>query len=159
MGNNKELEGLNNRYAEIKPFKMPPRYVLLAKKLKLIGENGAELSQIMTRFLIEKDPKTETENILCEKIIIFLWKLQRAREIERSLLNQENEITEVERYDRDSFGSKGNRKRVRNIKKVRIGSPEIQNIIHYQFELEKSLDKAQKKLKEEQASRATTQND
>ena len=140
---------------KITPFKLPIRYALLAKKLVIKGENRKGLLDLMTRFLKENDLQTEVENILCEKIITSLWKLQRASVIERNLLNQQNEIP---RYSSTNWNPDEIRKRVRNIKKVRIGSSEIQNIIHYQFELERSLEKALKKLREEQSTRGSMQN-
>jgi len=137
------------------PFKLPVRYIQLAKKLTIKGENRRELLDLMARFLKEKDPQTETENILCEKIIIFLWKLQRAGTIERNLLNQQNEIPD---YSSTDWTPDELRQRVRNIKKVNFKGPEIQYIVQYQLELEKGLQRAIRRLREEQSIKGTMQN-
>ena len=137
-------------------LKLPFRYTLLAKKLVIKGENRRELLDLMSRFLKENDPQTEIENILCEKIIISLWKLQRARVIEKNLLDSKNKILDDSlNWDPDKEDS---RKRIRNIKKVRLNDPEIQYVIQYQSDLEKSVQRGLTKLKEEQSTRGSVQN-
>ena len=84
------------------------------------------------------------------KIISTTWRLQRAMEVEKNLLNEQNAIKDEERYD--SFDEHG-RQRVRNIKKVRVHTTEVQHVIQYQIELEKGLQKAIGRLRDEQALR------
>ena len=120
----------------------------LAKKLVIKGENTKEFEELRRKILEETLPRTEMENILCERIISAAWKLRRVMEIEKNLLNEQNEITDQERY-----GTSHPRERVRNIKKVRLSGADAQYLIQYQLELEKALQKAMERLREEQALR------
>jgi len=130
----------------------PLKKSALAKKLLIKGENLREFEDLRASLLREMVPQTQIEQILAEKIISATWRLQRAMEVERNLLNEQNAIKEEERYG--MFDEHG-RKRIRNIKKVRVHSVEVQHIIQYQIELEKGLQKALGRLREEQALRKT----
>lgn len=132
----------------IAPSSSRVRRSFLAKKLVIKGENRKEFEELRAKVLREILPNTEMENILCERFISAAWKLQRAMEIEKNLLNEQNAISEHERY-----GSATPRERVRNIKKVRLNGPDIQYLIHYQLELEKAMQKALERLRAEQALR------
>ena len=120
----------------------------LAKKLLFKGENHRNFEVLRLKILQEIIPQTEIENILCEKIISTTWKLQRAMIVERNILSRQNRITGEEKADYFSC-----RKRVRNIKRIRLDNPDIQYIIQYQLELEKNLQKTLIILREEQLSR------
>jgi len=137
-----------NKQQLITTDKLPLRMVKLVQKLLLKGEKRADLIALVFKITEEVEPQTEIENIFCEKIISLTWKLQRAMEIERNLLNRQNEITLDERND--YFDG---RKRIRNIKKIYISQPAIQDIIRYQTELEKTLQKTIGRLREEQKIR------
>jgi hypothetical protein len=123
----------------------------LAKKLLIKGENLKHFEALRLKILGEILIHTEIENILVEKFISSAWKLERAGEIERNLLNEQNQINEYE--EPSSWGSK--KKRVRNIKKVRLFRQEIQHIIQYQLDLEKAMQKSLERLREEQALNAS----
>ncbi len=151
--NNNGISEVKKTQEEIPPFKGPLKRSQLAKKLLIKGENLREFEEMRDKILAETLTQTEIEKVLCEKIISYIWKRKRAMEIERNLLNQKNEISEEENLD-ESWGS-SSRKRVRNIKKVRIDSQEIKDIIQYQFELEKGFQKALERLREEQLLRST----
>lgn len=125
-----------------------PKRSPFARKLVIKGENRKEFEELRAKVLEEILPKTEMENILCERFISAAWKLQRAMEIEKNLLNEQNAISDHERY-----GSATPRERVRNIKKVRLNGPDVQYLIHYQLELEKAMQKALERLRAEQALR------
>lgn len=147
----------NNRIAKDKnakrflvPLKKSLKKSDLAKKLLIKGENLRQFEELRAKILSETVPLTQIENILVEKIISATWRLQRAMEVERNLLNEQNAIRDEERYT--SFDEHG-RQRIRNIKKVRVHSPEVQHVIQYQIELEKALQKSLSRLREEQALR------
>lgn len=149
--NNNEIRNDKKTDGNLPPFKGPLKRSHLAKKLLIKGENLREFEELRAKILAETLIQTEIENTLCEKIISAIWKSRRAREVEKNLLNELNEISEDESLG-GSWDSQS-RKRVRNIKKVRFNSPEIQHIIQYQLELEKGLQKAIARLREEQALR------
>lgn len=149
--NNKLIRKVKEIQGGATHLKQPIRRSLLAKRLLIKGENWKLFEEVRLKTLKDLMPQTEIENILCEKIISANWKLQRAMEIEKNLLNLQNKIKEEEMYD-FSFSDTA-RKRIRNIKKIRINNEEIQQIIQYQFELEKGLQKALERLREEQLLR------
>ena len=125
-----------------------PRRSPFAKKLVIKGENRKEFEELRAKMLEEMLPNTEMENILFERIISAAWKLRRVAEIEKNLLNSQNAITDQERYM-----SSQPRERVRNIKKIRLNSAEVQYLVQYQLDLEKSLQKALERFRAEQALR------
>jgi len=125
----------------------------LAKKVLLKGESIQEFEELRAQILSDMSPQSKIDNILCEKIIITQWKIRRASEIERNLLNAENEITFDEKHP-NSWDPPG-RKRITNIDKVRMQSPEVQNIVNYQIEMEKVLQKLFSRLRSEQRLRQT----
>ncbi len=121
----------------------------LTKKLLIRGENSKQFEVFRAKILGEILTQTEIENILCEKFISSAWKLQRAMEIEKNLLDQQNTVKDFD--DPDSWGTK--RKRIRNIKKIRLYNEEVQHIIQYQLDLEKLMHKSLERLRNEQALR------
>lgn len=147
--NNKAIREVKKRQEEIFTSKPCLKRSLLAKRLLIKGENWKLFEEMREKTLKDLMPQTEIENILCEKIISAVWKLRRAMEIEKNIFNQQNKIREDELYD---YGTPS-RKRIRNIKKVRIDNEEIQQIIQYQLELEKGMQKAFDRLREEQMLR------
>lgn len=149
--NNKRIREVKNPQEGIAILKQPLRRSLLAKRLLIKGESWKQFEEMRLKTLKDLMPQTEIENILCEKIISAIWKLQRAMEIEKNLLNQQNRIRDDEFYD-DSYDS-DSRKRIRNIKKIRISNEEVQQIIQYQIELEKGMQKGFERLREEQLLR------
>lgn len=149
--NNRQIKEVKKLQEKIVLLNQPIRRSLLAKRLLIKGENWKLFEEMRLKTLKDLIPQTEIENILCEKIISAIWKLQRAMEIEKNLLNQQNKIREEEMYDL-SFDSIG-RKRIRNIKKIRISNEEVRQVIQYQLELEKGMQKAFERLREEQLLR------
>jgi enoyl-CoA hydratase/carnithine racemase len=149
--NNNQISEDSEVQEQIIPVK--PRLVrsALARKVLLKGENLSAFESLRAKILQEIPIYTEIENILVEKIISTQWKLRRAMEIERHMLNEQNEISEHERYG-SAQGPKP-RERVRNIKKVRLNSPEVQYIQQHQLDLEKAFQKALERLREEQGLR------
>lgn len=128
--------------------RLPVRCSVLAKKLVIKGENRKEFEELRAKMLEEMLPNTEMEKILFERIISAAWKLRRVAEIEKNLLNSQNAITDQERYM-----SSQPRERVRNIEKVRLNGAEVQYLVQYQLDLEKSLQKALERFRAEQALR------
>lgn len=129
----------------------------LAKKVLLKGENLREFEELRTQVLTDLGPQSKIEDILCEKIIFTQWKIRRASEVEKNLLNNENEITFEEKHP-DPWSPPG-RKRICNIDRVQMQTPEIQNIINYQLELEKLLQKLLSRLRAEQRLRQHGKNE
>jgi hypothetical protein len=153
-----EIEANKKRYRYVKkeqpntaPVKKQIKPSDLAKKVLLKGENLREFEELRAQVLEDLGPQSEIENILCEKIIFTQWKIRRAGEVERNLLNEENEITFEEKHP-NSWDPPG-RKRITNIDKVRMQSPEVQNIVNYQIEMEKVLQKLLSRLRSEQRLR------
>ena len=151
---NDPIETPKDKYENLGNSKIPIRISSLSKKLLVKGENRREFEELRGNILKEMLPVRKIEDILCEKIISAEWRMKRAMVMERNLLNAQNEISEEER-DNDSYNSP-TRKRVRNIKRVRVNDQEIQYIIQYQIDLEKGLQKALDRLRDEQALRAKT---
>lgn len=128
----------------------------LAGKIILKGENLSKFEDLRGRVIRETNPATKIEEILVEKIIFSQWKLERAAEVERNMLNEQNAITGEERHNAsDSFGYIGPppRKRIRNIKRIRLHSPDIQQVMSYQVELQKIVLKSLERLRQEQQIR------
>ncbi len=148
-GNKKRYLYVSKKQGEIVKNKQRIKPSSLAKKVLLKGENVREFEELRAQVLSETGTQSKIDDILCEKIISTLWKLRRAAEVERNLLNKENEITFEERHP-GPYERPG-RKRICNIDRVVMGSEEVQNIIHYQIELEKMLQKMIKQLKTEQS--------
>ena len=132
----------------------------LAKKVLLKGENLREFEELRVQMLSDLGPQSKIENIFCEKIIFTLWKLRRATEIEKNLLNKENELTFEETHEAlQNPWDPPPRKRISNINKVTMESSEVQSIMQHQLELEKMLQKQFSRLRAEQKLRKHAEND
>ncbi len=113
---------------------------LLAKQVLIKGENRKEFLDLVAKIRAEIHISTQTEEEFLKKYIFSLWKLKRARVMEKNLLNSQQEFTEEEVL------SSGAKRRIRNLKRIRL-SEEIQKIISYQDRLEKQTIKALRHLK------------
>jgi hypothetical protein len=122
----------------------------LAKALLAKGENLKEFEVLRENILKEAYPQTRIENVLCEKIITTLWEAERAAKVEKNMLDEQNEITENEQLGINGFSGPQPRKRIRNIKRVRLHTQEIQQVISYRLELEKLVLKLFERLRQEQ---------
>lgn len=153
--NEGKIELVQNKdgYMVLETSRKIPPISALAKKVLIKGENRREFEQLESALLRELAPHTKIENILCEKFIIAVWKLNRAMVVEKILLNGQNAITDVESLG--VFEDGPGRKRIRNIKKVNLTSGSAQSLIKYQLELEKSMQEALEDLRKEQAMRKT----
>lgn len=109
----------------------------LVKRLVIRGENKHECTEFVSKLVHKLDPQTEIEELFAEKIIFLWWKLRRLFEIERIMLSQQNEPRE--KYDK--WGNEVKGQRVRNIKNIKVHSPQIQEIITQQIAIEKALSK------------------
>ncbi len=143
--NKKRISSDSEHLESLPSFSVPIRPSELARKLLIKGESWREFEKMRAKVLSEIGPQTEIENILCEKIISATWKMRRAMIVEKNLLNKENEITFEEKHP-DPWSPPG-RKRIRNIDRVNMQSPEVQNLLQYQIELEKALQKALERLR------------
>lgn len=150
--NNTKIKENNHDYDDLTVPKVYVRPSQLAKKLLIKGENLKDFEKFRLKLMEEMLINTEIEYILAEKFISSAWKLRRAMEIEKNLLNEQNRITDEDRYG-GGQGAK-RRQRVRNIKRVKLYKEEIQHIIQHQIELEKNMHKSLEQLRAEQALRA-----
>lgn len=141
-----------NKYSSVSELKGPLRKSELAKTLLIKGENLNDFEIFRSKLLTEMVPQTETENILCEKFISSAWKHRRSLEVEKHMLNKQNEIKDFD-YDEASLGKE--RKRIRNIKKVRYDSEEMKYLLQYQLELEKLMYRCLSRFRYEQSLRAS----
>jgi hypothetical protein len=156
MSNNEEIKELKSLLEEAstaeREIARPRQRVKrspLAKLLVLKGENLKEFEELHQNFLADTNPHTKIEIFLCEKIISAIWELRRLAEIKKNVLNEQNAITEEEQMGMSGFvPENGPRKRIRNIKKVRLDA-EIQQLMQYQIELEKLVQKWIERLHEE----------
>lgn len=141
---------------ELSIFKGPLVRSALAKKLLIKGENLRKFEVFRAKIELETLTYTEIENILLEKIISSAWKLERAMEIEKNILNQQNEIDGTKK---DTGWHDTKKRRVRNIKKIRLFKEEVQHIIQYQIDTEKNMLKTLERLREEQKLRPVHKTD
>lgn len=149
--NNKQIVKDNGSKEEIALLNVSLGSNVLARRLLIKGENSKRFEVFKAKILREILIQTEIENILCEKFISSAWKLQRAMEIEKNLLDQQNIVADFD--DPGSWGT--TKKRIRNIKKVRLYNEEVQHIIQYQLDLEKLMHKSLERLRNEQALRGS----
>ena len=146
MMNNNQIAQDNEPKEEITPLNGSLTKSSLGKKLLIRGENPREFEVFKAKIEEQTPTYTEIENILLENFISSAWKLKRAKEIEKNLLNNQYEVQEFD--EPLPWGSK--KRRVRNIKKVRLFQAEIQHIMQYQIDTEKAMQKALERLREEQ---------
>jgi len=132
----------------------------LARKVLLKGENIREFEELRSKVLEETHCQSKIEELLCEKIIFTIWKIMRAAEVEKNLLNKENELTFEEKHDslRDPWDPPP-RRRISNIKMVHMSTPEVQAVIQLQIDLEKQLHKLFSRLRSEQKLRKQAEKD
>jgi len=157
----------NKKFKEgIRPHKPKIRLDYLGKSLLVRGENKRKFEELRAKILKEIGPCNEIEKLLCDKFIFCVWRHRRIIEIERSILSDRNtpdvKMTqeEIERelienqFNFDPFSKKGGlKRRVRNIKKLRIHDPEMQNLLKYEVTLQKSMLKILERIREEQKLR------
>lgn len=148
--NSTDIRHLKAKYDEITKRKQAVRKSPLARKILLAGENLREFEGFKADLLTELQPFSKVENILAEKFIFSAWKLRRTMVVEKNLLNQQNAITEEERYEGGTFGAESIRKRVRNINRIDPTKEEIRYLSHLQIELQKIMNKTLGRLREEQ---------
>ncbi len=123
---------------------------ILSKNILVRGENTRKFEEFRLKVEGEIQPITEIEKILCDKFILASWKHQRAMEVERNILNDQNKPENDWGFDEWRSGKKH---RMRNLRNVRMDRPEIQKLLRYQLELEKNMYKALERLRVEQSIR------
>jgi len=143
---------------KIVAYKTSIKRSVLGRKMLIRGENKRKFEELRQKITTEISPETEIEKILCEKFISAIWKHERTLEVEKNLLSAQNAPEEEERldyYDIPLGGSfpKPIKRRVRNIKKIRIEHPNVQAVLKYGLEVEKNMYKALEKVRSEQALR------
>lgn len=154
--NNNRIELNKLSKEEIRGSKIKISSSLLAKKVLIKGENKRKFEELRTKILGEVLPITEIEKILCDKFISAVLKHDRAIEIERNMLNKQNQPIQDEEdpFLLDPFSK--SKKRIRNINKVFLNTPDIQKILKYQVSLEKNMLKILERIREEQRIRVTS---
>jgi len=158
---NKELE------AKIGANKSKIRLGYLGKSLLVRGENKRRFEELMAKVLKEIEPITEIEKVLCDKFIFSAWRHQRIVEIERNILSsrnvpdikkltQEEEDAEIidRQFDLDPIKRRAVlKRRVRNIKKLRLNDSEIQSLLKHEIAIQKNMLKILERIREEQKLR------
>lgn len=113
----------------------------LAKQVLIRGESKKEFIGFAEKILKETPTSTEIEKEFVKKYIFSMWKLKRARVMEKNLLNSQQKFSQEEVYLSET------KRRIRNLKRIHLNE-ELQKIINYQDRLEKQAMKALKQLKE-----------
>ncbi len=152
------IESLGSSKGHINENKPKIRLGLLGKKILLKGENPRKFEEFRLKIEEELLAVTEIEKLLVEKIISSAWKHFRSLEIERNILSSQNTPTfadpeEEEMYTDKNYGEFAPKKRIRNIRKIRLNTPEIEALHKHQTDLEKGMLKALQRLREEQVLR------
>ncbi len=153
--NNTHIEEDSDTQASLAKLKMHITRSSLAKSLLLKGENLRKFEDFRAKILKEMGPQTHIEDVLCEKFITSAWKHTRCLEIERNMLNALNVPGAEKTPDEEEllYFSLPKKRRVRNIKAIRLGSLEVQKLLKYQLELEKAMNKALELFRAEQRLR------
>ncbi len=121
----------------------------LAEQVVIQGEKREEFIIFAMKTLQEIGPQTEVEKGLCEKYIFLSWKLRRAIEHERYILNEQNRRLNSLEEHRISMGRMTGR-RVRNIERIDLSDPSVINLTQQQYELEKRINKTLDRIRHEQ---------
>lgn len=153
--------------ASVRRNKPKIRLSYLGKSLLVRGENKRKFEELRVKVLKEIVPSTEIENILCDKFIFSAWRHRRIVEIERNILSsrntpeinkltQEEEDAEIidRQFDWDPIKSGAElKKRVRNIKKLKLDDPEMQSLLRHEIAMQKNMLKILERIREEQKLR------
>lgn len=148
LGNGTQVEN-RGVYESVTPL-------ILAKQVLIKGENKREFIEFVDKLRTSLNINTQIEAEIFKKYIFSSWKLRRAREMEKNLLNKQQIFEEEGKIFYSEFGGAisrsvpSKRKRIRNISKLYI-SDELQEIINFQHKLEKQTTKILEQLREEQA--------
>ncbi len=118
------------------------RLSYLGRNLLVKGENKRKFEELRARILKEIRPMTEIERVLGDKFISAVWNHDRTLEVERNMLNTQNQI-------KDGRGS-DSRRRIRNIRKVSFGGSYIQKVLTHRIATEKNMLKMLERIREEQ---------
>ncbi len=122
----------------------------MQKKLVIRGENAREFARFAENLLSELGARNKIEMLYAEKFIFTAWKYHRAAELERNMLTEQNT---PDTYKMEDDRRKNIKKyyRVRTIEKVNLFRDDrVRQLIEYQFELERSMDRALRRLRIEQ---------
>jgi hypothetical protein len=146
---------------EISTVRRKIKLGLLGKSLLVRGEDKRKFEELKVKVLKEILPITEIETILCSKFIIAVWRHKRIVEIEKNMLSSQNapDIPKRDSFDYDpyefEFGQRREKtkKRVRNIKKLRLNSPDLQELMKYETALQKNMLKILEHIRKEQKAR------
>lgn len=141
--NKKTLNDLTTDKSYVRSHKdsLDPR--LLAKQVLIRGESRKEFYDFVAQVCAETLIETKTQEELLKKYIFSTWKLRRLRELERHTINQQQSFTDEE----ELFDDK--KRRIRNLKRVEMTN-EVLQLNNQQEKLEKQMDKALRRLREEQ---------
>jgi hypothetical protein len=117
----------------------------LGKNILIKGENKRKFEVLRAKIIEEIEPATEIERVLCEKFIFAVWNHDRAIEVERNMLNAQNQIKKSDGSD--------SRVRIRNICKVSLAGHLIQKVLIHRTAIEKNMLKTLERIREEQRFR------
>jgi len=152
----KNKNGLSSLKGGARAFRDPLSPSHLARQVLIKGENKRDFFDLVLQTCLETPVHTRIEKEFLKKYIFCVWKLRRMREVERLLLNTQNELPDHGPREIELGGSKV---RVTNINRIDINE-EILSLIREQEKLEKGMVKALKQLRDEQRLRGNPhQND
>ena len=124
--------------------------IVLARQILIKGENKRIFTDYVVKIRERIGTQSKIEEEFLKTYIFSGWKLRRFREIEKNLLNSQQQGSQEENFESlDVSGEYRSKKRVRNISKIEI-TDEIKENNLTQEKLKKEMVKALRQLREEQ---------
>jgi len=146
----KNVQGKNkSSYDSLNPL-------ILAKQILIKGENKREFIDFVEQLRVSLHINTSVEQEIFKKYIFSSWRLRRAREMERNLLNSQQVFEDEKKvigedpvWEKPIFEYTPSKRRIRDISKLYINE-EIEKVMTLQDKLEKQTTKILRQLREEQ---------
>jgi hypothetical protein len=132
-----------------KPREFAENIRRLQKTLVIRGENSRDFVKFAEKLFPELAPRNKIEFLFSEKFISAAWKLNRMQKIEKNILSAQNKPP-FEDIETDRMRGIKRIRRVRGLRGVNFGNEQLRQAIYYQNALEKSMEKALVRLREEQ---------
>lgn len=130
------------------------KHGLLSKEVLLEGEDSENFTQLGQRIMENLQPEGEIEILLTERIIVNMWRLRRALEVETAIM-------EYEKFDDSMAGldlllstssSKEDQRRRKKTRSMILNSG-VETVIRYETTIERGIYKALHELQRIQAAR------
>ncbi len=124
------------------------KHGLLSKKVLLKGESRKNLISFRKNIIEELNPQTETEHLLCDRIIANSWRLRRVLEIEGEMIERQR-IPYLNSYMSLEYPKKRKKETMENI----TISEEMEKLRKYEGSIERSIYKSLHELQRIQSAR------